>query len=110
MKTNKRGGGVLIYILKSVTCNLRNDLRVSDKDSQILTIEISRENDKNILLSCCYRPFNDDSENLSAILQNKIIVSEKKISYMIGDFNITTKMLKQNPFTITFLKKTPFLS
>ena len=52
-KTNKRGGGVLIYIHKRLKCNLRNDLCVSDKDKEILTIEISRENDKNILLSCC---------------------------------------------------------
>ena len=67
-KTNNRGGGVLIYILKSLTCNLRNDLCVSDKDKEILTIEISRENDKNILLSCCYRPPNSDSENLNGFL------------------------------------------
>ena len=80
-KTNKQGGGVLIYIHKSLTCNLRNDLCVSDKDKEILTIEISRENDKNILLSCCYSPPSNDNENLSAFLQNKIevkSVSEKK--------------------------------
>ena len=55
-KTNKRGGDVLIYIHKSLAYNLRNDLCVSEKDKEILTIEISRKNDKNILLSCCYRP------------------------------------------------------
>ena len=38
-KTNKRGGGVLIYIHKRLKCNLRNDLCVSDKDKEILTIE-----------------------------------------------------------------------
>ena len=77
-KTNKRGGGVLIYIHKSLAYNLRNDLCVSDKDKEILTIEISRKNDKNILLSCCYRPPSGDSENLSAFLQNKTI--EKSVS------------------------------
>ena len=92
-KTNKRGGGVLIYIHKRLKCNLRNDLCVSDKDKEILTIEVSRENDKNTLLSCCYRPPNSDSENLSTFLQNNVIeksVSEKKISYMIGDFNMNS--------------------
>ena len=82
-KTNKRGSGVLIYIHKRLKCNLRNDLCVSDKDKEILTIEISRENDKNILLSCCYRPPSGDSENLSTFLQNNIIeksVSEKKLA------------------------------
>ena len=80
-KTNKRRGGVLIYIHKNLKCNLRNDLRVSGKDKEIFITEISRENDKNILLSCCYRPPNGDSENLSTFLQNHIIeksVSEKK--------------------------------
>ena len=88
-KTNKRGSGVLIYIHKHLNCNLRNDLCVSDKDKEILTIETSRENDKNILLSCGYTPPNGDSENLSTFLQNNIIeksVSENKIGYMIGDF------------------------
>ena len=52
-KTNKRGGGVLIYIHKSLTCNLHNDMCVSDKDKEFLAIEISRENVKNILLQSC---------------------------------------------------------
>ena len=57
-KTNKQGSGVVIYIPKSLT----------GKDKEILTIGISRENDKNVLLSCCYRPPNGDSENLSGFL------------------------------------------
>ena len=104
-KTNKRGGGVLIYIHKSLKCNLHNDLCVSDKDKEILTIEISRENDKNILLSCCCRPPNGDSENLSAFLQNNIIeksISEKKISYMIGDFNMNCLKYNENAKTKYF--------
>ena len=98
-KTNKHGGGVLIYIHKSLAYNLRKDLCVSDKDKEILTIEISRENDKNILLRCCYRPPSRDSENLSAFRQNKIIeksVSEKKMSYIIGDFNMDCLKYHEN--------------
>ena len=104
-KTNKRGGGVLIYIHKRLKYNLRNDLCVSDKDKEILTIEISRENDKNILLCCCYRPPNGDSENLSTFLQNNIIeksVSEKKISYMIGHFNMNCLKYQENAKTKYF--------
>ena len=104
-KTNKRGGGVLIYIRKSLKCNLRNDTCVSDKHKEIPTIKISRENDKNILLSCCYRPPNGDSENLSTFLQNNIIeksVSEKKISYMIGDFNMNCLKYHENTKTKYF--------
>ena len=74
---------------------------VSDKDNEILTIEISRENDKNILLSCCYRPPNGDSENLNTFLQNNIIekfVSENKISYIIGDFNMNCLKHHENAY------------
>ena len=105
-KTNKcDGGGVLIYIHNSLKCNLCNDLCVSDNYKEILIIEISRENDQNILLRCCYRPVNDDSENLSKFLQNNIkekSVSEKKISYMIGDFNMNCLKYHENAKTKYF--------
>ena len=50
-KTSKRGGGVLIYIRINYKiyirinykCNLNNDLCVSDKYKEILTIQISKE-------------------------------------------------------------------
>ena len=98
-KPNKCGSGVLIYIHISLKCNLRNDLYVSDKDKEVLTIEISRENDKNIFLSFCYRPPNGDSENLSKFSQTNIIkksLSEKKISYMIADFNMNCLKYHEN--------------
>ena len=101
-KINKRGGRVLIYIHKSLAYNLRNDLYVSDKQKEILTIEISRENDKNILLSCYYMPPCGDSENLCAFLQNKIIeksVSEKKMSYIIGDSKMNCLKYHENDET-----------
>ena len=104
-KRNKRGGGVLIYIHKRLKCNLHNNLCVSDKDKEILTIEISRKNDKNTLLSCCYRPPSGDSENLSTLLQNNIIeksVLEKKISYMIGHFNMNCLKYHENAKTKYF--------
>ena len=104
-KTNKHGGDVLIYIQKSLPYNLRNDLCVSNKSEEILTIEISRGNDKNILLSCCYMPPSGDSGNLSAFLQNKIIeksVSEKGMSYIIGDFNMNCLKYHENAKTKHF--------
>ena len=75
---------------------------VSNKDKEILTIETSRENDENIFLSCCYRPPNGGSENLSTFLQNNIIeksVSGKKISHMIGGFNINCLKYHENTKT-----------
>ena len=104
-KTNKRGGDVLIYIHKSLAYNIRNDLCVSKKDKGIFTIKISRENDKNILLSCCYKPPSGDCDNLSAFLQNKIIeksVSENTMSYIIGGFNMNFLKYHENAKTKHF--------
>ena len=75
------------------------------KIRKFLLLKFFRENDKNILLSCCYRPPNGDSENLSTFLQNNIIgksVSEKKISYMIGDFNMNCLKYHENAKTKYF--------
>ena len=104
-KISKRGGSVLIFFHKILACNLPNDVFVSDKDKEILTIEISRENYNNIRLICCYKPPSGDSENLIAVLQNKIIekfVSEKKISYIIGDFNMNCLKYHENTKTKYF--------
>ena len=61
-----------------------------------------RENDKNILPSCFYRPSNGDSENLNGFSQNEIIqksVSEKKVSYIIEDFKMNSLKYYENAKT-----------
>ena len=65
-------------------------------------------NDKNIIVSCCYRPPNGDSENLSTFLRKNIIkksVSEKTISYIIGDFNMNCLNYHENAKTKYFYDK-----
>ena len=96
---------MLIYVHRNLRCNLRNDLYVADKDKKTITVEISRKNDKSILLSCCYKTLNGDNENLIGFLQNKIkekSVSEKKISYIIGDFNMNCLKYHENAKTKHF--------
>ena len=59
--------------------------------SKFLRLKFQGKMIKIVLLSCCYRLPNGDSENLSTSSQNNIIeksVSKKKTSYMIGDFNM----------------------
>ena len=51
---------------------VRNDLSASDSDKEILTIEIMNNQSKNILLSCCYRPPDGVSENLSIFFEKSI--------------------------------------
>ena len=55
-KKSRRGGGVLIFIKKSLSYKIRKDLSESDEHKEILSLEISFKNSSNILLSCCYKP------------------------------------------------------
>ena len=60
---------------------------------------ISREKDKKIFLSCCYRQPNGDRENLDVLFQNKIIeksISKKKNTYIKGDFNMNCLKHRKN--------------
>ena len=67
-KTNQRGGSILIYEKTDLIYKVRKDLSISDKDKEILTIEIISKESKNMLLSCCYRPPKGITENLTAYL------------------------------------------
>ena len=68
---------------------IRKDLSISDKDKEILTIEIISKESKNMLISCCYRPPKRITKTLTAypsIFQG--VQNEKKKIFVIGDFNL----------------------
>ena len=50
-KTNKRGGGFLMYVRNDVRYKIRND-----SDREILTTELITKSMKNIIVFCCYKP------------------------------------------------------
>ena len=59
---------------------IRKDLSISVKDEQILTIEIISKENKNMLISCSYRPPKCITENLAAYLASIFqgVQNEKK--------------------------------
>ena len=65
-------------------------LSISDKDKEILTIEIISKESKNMFISCCYRPPKGITENLTAYLASIFqgVRNEKKKIFMIGDFDL----------------------
>ena len=69
---------------------IRKSLSISDKDKEILTIEIICKESKNMLLLCCYRPPKGITVNLTAYLASIFqgIQNEKKKSLIIGDFDL----------------------
>ena len=85
-----RGGGVLIFIKKSLLYKIRKDRSESDEHKEILSLRISYKNSSNIPLSCCYKPPKADNDILSMFLKQvfKKPTAEKKPYYLIEDLNI----------------------
>ena len=59
-KTNKRRGGVLMYIRNDLSYKIQNDLCIADGDREILIIEFLTKSMKIIIVSCCYKPLDDN--------------------------------------------------
>ena len=113
-KTNKRGGGVLMYVRNYLTYKIRNDLCISDGDREILTIELLTKSMKNIIVSCCYKPpdgnWKNHCDHLQKILTNA--TKENKLYFVTGDFNLNCLEFHQSSeirqFFNNMLKKGAF--
>ena len=91
-KTGKKGGGVLLFIKSNLNYKYRNELSVSDCDSEILTIEILNKKVKHFIISVCYRPPSGDetkfNENLNKIFQD--CNKKNQNFFILGDFNMNS--------------------
>ena len=89
-KTNKKRGGVLMYIRNDLSYKIRNDSCISDGDREILTIELLTKSMKNIIVSCYYKPPDSNWKNhcnhLQKILTNA--TKENKLYFVTGDFKV----------------------
>ena len=104
-----------MFIRNDFTYKIRNDLCISDGDSEILTIELITKSIKNIIVSCCYKPLHGNLKNhcdhLQKILTNATM--ENKLYLVTGDFNLNClnfiKVLRLDNFSITCSEKELFL-
>ena len=65
-KTSNKGGGLVLYITKTITFNALEKLSNNNKHIESLSVEIIRKNQKNIILSCIYRPPRGDPNILTS--------------------------------------------
>ena len=92
-RSNKPGCDVGSFVAEKLEFVKRNDLCYFDDCIECVSIEIDRlvfSTKRNVVVSVIYRPPNTDTrhfnEKLCALLE--CISSEKKLCYLIGDYNI----------------------
>ena len=105
-RSNKKGDGVSLYINEKIPFIERHDLNVFNEYIESVFIEIDKSKlnpEKNVIIGVIYWPTNTDieifNEYLGSILDK--VGHEKKLSYIMGDYNI--KLLNYNSHTKTTL-------
>ena len=101
VRSGRMGGGVSLFIMKSLPFTIRQDLSNFNDVIESIFIEVSH----NIIIGLIYRPPNTDvrsfNESLSETLN--LIRAENKILYLIGDFNINLLNSENHSLTSEFL-------
>ena len=63
-RKNRRGGGLCIFLLDSLSYKVRDDITVNSSAIECLCVEIFSKNSKSIVLNLAYRPPNDDPNEI----------------------------------------------
>ena len=90
-RNGKSGGGVSLFVKKNMQYTERNDMCMMNSSIESVFIECPSQGHKSIIYGCVYRPPNtpiyDFIDHFTTIV-DKIILKEKKLCYIAGDFNI----------------------
>ena len=89
----RTGGGVSIYIKENIEYTPRKDLFQNNKKIECVFIELDKEQfgkDKNIVVGVIYRPPDTDIKEFNKLISEVLscLHTERKLVYLIGDFNI----------------------
>ena len=90
VRNYSKGGGVSIYINKSLHFKLRPDLSINSRDVESLSIEILFFKDQNTLINVLYRPLKGVIEPFERFLKeiSKKTKNNLKPFHIAGDFNL----------------------
>ena len=95
IRSNKRGGGVSIYILNTIPYKTRKNISFSTHISESVFIEIDKslfKSKRNVIIGEIYRPPSSDKKKFNTELEKLLnnIEKEKKYAFLMGDYNINT--------------------
>ncbi len=107
-RTEKRGGGVGIYVSKQLEYKIRNDLTENIEDIiETKFVEVVNNNGKNLIIGVIYRPPNKSfaafENTMNKILEK--IDRENKLCYLMGDFNIDLFKSESCDYTSRFIEQ-----
>ena len=94
LRTNKKGGGVSIYILNTIQYTVRKKLSLP-KMYETVFIEVDKsvfKTKRNVIIGELYRPPSSQLKNFNKELENLLntIKNEKKYAFLMGDYNVNT--------------------
>ena len=107
IRHNKGGGGVSIFIQNDIEYVLRKDLTIQNNIMEALFIEIPMGkigNKCNIIVGVIYRAPDTNMTSFNELLAETLlkIKSEKKDSYLLGDYNVNLLSLDKHGPTQDF--------
>ena len=70
VRSDRRGGGVSIYVHKTFDFKVRSDLSINNKDIKSISEEISSNKKQNTLVNTLYQPPNGEIEPFEIFLSN----------------------------------------
>ena len=89
-RKNRRGGGLCIFLLESLSYKVRDDLAVNSSAIECLCVEVFNKNSKIIVLNLAYRPPNGDPNEIENHFKNILLkreITNKELLYTDLYFN-----------------------
>ena len=104
IRTDKRGGGVTLYVHDSIRVKKSNEFSVAINDVlESITIELHIEKGKNIIISCIYRVPGSNIQYYSDFIEQFLHVVQNKSVYIVGDTNIDILKYENHVHTKDFV-------
>ncbi|KAL7374674.1 hypothetical protein ABVT39_005135 [Epinephelus coioides] len=103
-RENKSGGGVAVYV--DISLNYRvvqNMSTATDNLFECITIEICKEKNKNVIISCIYRAPGANTELFSNWIEASFARMNQKVVFICGDINIDLPNPNEHKLTDKFI-------
>ncbi|XP_065663007.1 uncharacterized protein LOC136085613 [Hydra vulgaris] len=102
--SNKKGGGLGVYVLKKYQFKIKKQLSVANNNYKSLFIEVINAKNKNSIIGCVYRPPSGKIRSFQDFIEKSILKTnnEKKKLFILGDINLNALTYQKFPKTKSF--------